>query len=140
MAAQSTVAGLSMVIASAVAFSWKSTDAMDMERQRAMRHSMTGKVRLPTRTTHYLDTQIWKGYLWHWCALGLAPYSRTPWLAPHLPALTSALAPDHSIPKAMTSWSSISSDESRLSPRRARSRSCRCSRCATSSPASLSLE
>jgi hypothetical protein len=80
MAAQSTVAGLSMVIASAVAFSWKSTDAMDMERQRAMRHSMTGKVRLPTRTTHYLDTQIWKGYLW--------PLVRT-WPCP---VLTNALA------------------------------------------------
>mmetsp|Transcript_27543 Transcript_27543/g.65645 ORF Transcript_27543/g.65645 Transcript_27543/m.65645 type:complete len:88 (-) Transcript_27543:211-474(-) len=43
MAAQSTVAGLSVVIGSAIAFSWKSTDVLDMERQRAMRHSMSGK-------------------------------------------------------------------------------------------------
>ena len=56
MAAQSTVAGLSVVIGSAIAFSWKSTDVLDMERQRAMRHSMSGKVRLRTRTTHYLHT------------------------------------------------------------------------------------
>ena len=58
MAAQSTVAGLSMVIGSAIAFSWKSTDVLDMERQRAMRHSMSGKVRLRTRTTHYLHTNL----------------------------------------------------------------------------------
>jgi len=120
MAAQSAVAGLGVVIGSAIAFSWKSTDALDMERQRAMRHSMSGKVRLRTRDTLTIPshTQIWKraGFGKNGpatlvrfayglgCALALpvlihalagrpptCPYS-LPWLAPH-----------RSIPKAMTS-------------------------------------
>ena len=120
MAAQSAVAGLSVVIGSAIAFSWKSTDALDMERQRAMRHSMSGKVRLRTRDTLTIPsyTQIWKRTIRKngpaapvrfafglGCALALpvlmhalpgrpltCPYSQIPWLAPH-----------RSIPKAMTS-------------------------------------
>ena len=102
MAAQSAVAGLGVVIGSAIAFSWKSTDALDMERQRAMRHSMSGKVRLRTRDTlTTLHTQIWKraGFgktdQLHWSVLHTVlvvhwpcPYSYTPWLAGLPPART----------------------------------------------------
>lgn len=103
MAAQSAVAGLGVVIGSAIAFSWKSTDALDMERQRAMRHSMSGKVRLRTRDTSlYLHTPKFgnepdseKTDQLHWSVLHTVlvvhwpcPYSYTPWLAGLPPART----------------------------------------------------
>ena len=105
MAAQSAVAGLGVVIGSAIAFSWKSTDALDMERQRAMRHSMSGKVRLRTRDTSlYLHTPKFGNEpvsekrtsytgpfcIRSWLCIGLArTHTRPGWPASHLPVLTS---------------------------------------------------
>ena len=51
------MAGIGVILASAVGFSWAATDAKDLERQKAIRHHLSGKVRLRASTTHHLRTQ-----------------------------------------------------------------------------------
>ena len=51
------MAGIGVILVSAVGFSWAATDAKDLERQKALRHHLSGKVRLPASTTHHLRTQ-----------------------------------------------------------------------------------
>ena len=73
-AVQSTVAGLGMVIGSIVAFSWKSSDAMDVEKLRAVRHQMSGKVRSLSADSGPLTTLTPKptSEVFHSLCIGLA--------------------------------------------------------------------
>ena len=51
------MAGIGVILASAVGYTWAASDAKDLERQKALRHQLSGKVRLPAITTHHLCTQ-----------------------------------------------------------------------------------
>ena len=82
-----------MILASAVGFSWAATDSKDLERQKALRHHMSGKVRLRARTT--LTTFATKNGDRHLCAPSPRPQSmpapRSALDVVQLPVLTPAV-------------------------------------------------
>ena len=87
------MAGIGVILASAVGFSWAATDAKDLERQKALRHHLSGKVRLPASTTHHLRTQEWETGIFARLRLiySPCPHPRAPWMVAQPPALTPVL-------------------------------------------------